>query len=76
MTDERNVRFARQVFRFAELLLIAEGQEVTTGSICELVDALAEPTLRRSLLKRLERYPALAPASAMSVPPAHKRRLN
>ena len=62
--------FARQVFRLAELMLIAEGREVTTTSVCELVDALSEPTLRSGLLARLERYPTRAPGSLLSGPPA------
>ena len=57
-------RFALAVFRLAEALLIAEGREVTPESIGELVDALAEPSLRKGLIARVENYPAMAPTSA------------
>lgn len=70
------LQFARQVFYFAELLLVAEGNDVTTDSVCELVDALAEPSLRAGLLARLERYPARAPASLIREAPARTQRLN
>jgi len=69
-------QFARQVFRLAELMLIAEGKEVTTDAICELVDALAEPSLRSGLLARLDRYRATAPAALVSEGPSIDARKN